>query len=193
MKGTTPVARAVSTLLVYLLTGGSLPLFAEEDSEEYKYGVPPLDPDTYEIFDRRELDLPPSASIDPSFLDEMQYEYARCQLNPEKFGAEDCGCRAMGYLKARIAMPEVRKHEVVAEAEKSSCLVPRKVRDQMTGDCMNVRGMNRFSQAQVNDFHACCSQKIGDEHVARYIETGYRGKLGSYLRQARSECRESLE
>ena len=61
-----------------------------------------LDIDAYEIFDGRDLGLPPAADIDPAYLEEANFEYVFCSTRPKMAEQLDCGCRAMTFLSERL-------------------------------------------------------------------------------------------
>ncbi|GGB76764.1 hypothetical protein [Henriciella pelagia] len=173
--------RLTAFLLAVLLAVAG-PASAQEPDERYKYGVPPLDIDTYEIFDGRKIDLPAASTIDAEFLDQTQYEYAACKLNELKFGTADCGCRAMNFLHHRLKMPDDHRQNVVKAADSSMhCMVPEKLEARYLSDCKHSLLYQRMaSRAEGDAYCACYAKDLTPKHIA--LEPGY--SYGNRLRAA---------
>ena len=156
-----------------LLMAVSLAAAAQSDGDTGPYGVPPLDIDTYEIFDGREIDLPSSSSIDAEFMDQMQYQYAACKLNELKFGTVDCGCRAMNFLKHRLEMPDEHRSNVIKASDTAMhCMVPEQLEARYLSDCKHSLLYKRMaSKAEGDAYCACYAADLTPKHIA--LEPGY--------------------
>ncbi|MCR9195848.1 MAG: hypothetical protein NXH88_14015 [Hyphomonas sp.] len=163
---------------------------AQEPDANYKYGVPPLDIETYEIFDGRVIELPAPTSISPEFLDEMQYNYAECKLNDLDFGPVDCGCRAMNFLKTRMEMPEAHLQNVRKEAEKTHCYVPEKLRERYVYLCTNSLAYKRAASEEAGDAYCICyADEMTPQVVQLETDSSYGSRLRGIENQARKKCR----
>ncbi len=174
---------------LFFFAASASTVLAQEYDPHYQYGVPPIDIDTYEIFDGRMIDLPAASSIDAAVLDEMQYVYAACELDARKFGATDCGCRAMNFLKHRLDMPEAHKQTVMNEAEAMHCLVPAKLEARYISDCSHSMAYKRAASKEAGDAYcACYAQTITPQVIALAAGPGYGNKLRAMEKKAQTGC-----
>lgn len=186
-----------NTLKSVLLSVFTLILFAvpfsvsaQEPDETYKYGVPPLDIETYKIFDGRVIELPASSSISPEFMDEMQYNYAECKLDDLKFGATDCGCRAMNFLKTRLEMPEEHLQTVRNEAGKMHCYVPEKLQARYLSLCTQSLAYKRAASKEEGDAYcACYAEEMTPKVIALESGYSYGHRLKAIKNMANKKCR----
>ena len=146
-----------------------------------------LDIDTYEIFDGRDLGLPPAAEIDPAYLEEANFEYVYCSGRPKMAAQLDCGCRAMEYLSERLDDPEAKNHVIRTRVE-NECLDPARMQAFHTGQCQSNKGLQRMYAANLSEICAC----IGREMAEGLIERTQSGQFnGNTMRSVRTRAKKT--
>ena len=147
-----------------------------------------LDIDAYEIFDGRDLGLPPAADIDPAYLEEADFEYVFCSTRPKMAEQLDCGCRAMTFLSERLQDTEARQH-IIRERVENECLDPVKMSAFHSKQCRNNRGLQRKYPAILSDLCNCMGREIAAGLIDRTRSGQFNGStVRSVETRAQKQC-----
>jgi hypothetical protein len=151
-----------------------------------------IDIDNYQIFDGRDIGLPPAAEIDPKYLDDANFMYAYCLQRPKMAGQLDCGCWAMEYLAYLIDNPDSKKGMIMKEIG-NKCYEPVKMEEHYTQQCLLSRPAKRKYGAQLSIFCDCVGGKVAPALLER-IEAGQFGGLTmkSVQNKAQKDCGREL-